>query len=172
MDMRRFGSIMVVFAAGLLTVATTVPVSAATSTGKAVGDVTWDGQSGERPGRTSEFRVIDGAPGQDSWAGDGGWYDFSEDGVGSLHMKVQCVKVEPGWAEFAGVITEATGPYSVGEVFLVSVKDSGRKGTRGDEIGMKYKASLGKGCAAALNDYQFGRKGIITGGNIRVRFPR
>jgi hypothetical protein len=37
---------------------------------------------------------------------------------------------------------------------------------------MKHYHGLGQGRANALDDVQFGRKGIITGGNIRIRGPR
>ena len=91
-----------------------------------------------------------------------------EDGIVYGHVAA-LIDTEEGFAEFSGRIVEATPPFTVGEGFLVSVKDSGKRGTRGDEIGMKYYDGLGKGCAKALDDTQFGRKGIITGGNIRVR---
>ncbi len=50
----------------------------------------------------------------------------------------------------------------------MSVKDSGPGGV-GDEIGMKsHGFSLSSGCAAALDDKQFGRSGIISAGDITV----
>ncbi len=165
--MRRFSAVISLSVAGLLVLAIAASASAGSRPGRAVGAVTWEGESGASPGRTSVFDVRDGAPGQDTSVGDAGYYYFSREGVGSITMDVSCVKVEPGWAEFAGII-EGTGAYHDGEVFLVSLKDGGKQGTRGDEIGMKWKSDLDAGCKAALDDDQFGRKGIITGGNIRV----
>jgi len=170
--MQTSGATTALITAGILLLAIAVPASAGSAVGKAAGAVTWDGESGDSPGRTSVFKVEDGAPGEDTSVGDSGIYHLESEGVGTLTLDVTCVKVESDWAEFAGVITSATGRYTVGEVFLVSVKDSGKGGTRGDEIGMKGKRDLDHGCTAALNDTQFGRKGIITGGNIKVRPPR
>ena len=138
--------------------------------GSASGAVRWDGESGASPGRTSVFSVIDGAPGADDAVGDDGYYRFKRRGVGRLRMDIECVKVEDDWAEFTGVITHATGPYTVGEVFVISVKDG--RGSEVDEIGMKHWANLTKACASVFNDRQLGRKGIIKRGGIRVRDPR
>ena len=170
--MRTTRAVIALTTAGLLALAAAVPVSAGSDSGKASGWVRWEGEGGNRPGRTSAFRVTDGSPGAKSDVGDSGWYAFSEAGTGSLTLDVHCVRVDGDWSEFAGTVTAATGPYTVDEVFLVSVFDSGERGTHGDEIGMKSKANIKKGCKAALNSTQFGRKGIITGGNIKVRDPR
>lgn len=163
--MRRVPAII---SATALALATIVPSAAAAGGGQASGFVTWVGEGGESPGvRTSWFHVEDGGVG----GADSGTYRFSRSGVGSFALEIACVKVGSKWAEFAGVVTGATGPYTDGEVFLVSVKDGGR-GSAADEIGMKSKASIEDGCSAALDDRQFGRKGVILGGDIRVRPAR
>ena len=170
----RPAAILSTITAAILSVAVAAPAIAG-SEAKAVGWVTWDGESGADPGRVSAFEVWDAAPGvRGSLEGDHGWYVLEKANGGSMRLDVHCALIDPDgrWAEFSGRIVEATPPFTVGEVFLVSVKDSGKRGKRGDEIGMKHYDGLGKGCANALDDDQFGRKGIITGGNIRVRGPR
>jgi hypothetical protein len=165
---------LAILSAALLSVMVATPALAG-SAAKAVGSVTWDGESGADPGRVSAFEVWDATPGErGNLEGDGGWYALTKLNGASMRMDVRCalVDVEAGFAEFSGKIVEATPPFTVGEVFLVSVKDSGKRGKRGDEIGMKHYSGLGMGCAKALDDDQFGRKGIITGGNIRLRAPR
>ena len=156
--------------ASLLALAAVAPASAADG-GSASGRVTWIGEGGDSPGlRTSQFRVYDNGP---SYL-DGGSYRFSREGVGSLELEIACVKVADDWAEFGGQVIEGTGTgmYHDGEWWLVSVRDAGGSGPDGDEIGMKSKASRYKACTAALNDEQFGRGGIIYGGNIRVKPAR
>lgn len=166
---RTFAALITV---AILVLALAVPVSARTPVGIASGAVTWDGESGDSPGRTSVFLVRDGAPGENSSAGDRGSYSFARKGTGTLVLDVRCVRVESDWAEFAGVATAVTGAYVQDQWWLVSVYDSGKNGPGVDEIGMKGKANETKACKAALNDIQFGRKGIITDGNIKVRTKR
>ena len=156
--------------AAAMVVAMAVPAMAQDAVGQASGWVKWDGESGASPGRTSRFQVVDGAPGADNDVGDSGYYVFKRKGVGRLLMDIRCVKVEGDWAEFTGPITRATGRYTVGEVFVVSVKDGGNGND--DEIGMKYWKSLSKACDSVFNDKQLGRKGIIKRGDIRVSDPR
>lgn len=168
----RSSAIIAITAVALLTVAVAAPALAGSGTANAVGAVTWAGESGADPGRESAFRVFDGAPGENDREGDSGWYSLDKQNGASMLMDISCVRIDDGWAEFAGVIVEASAPFTVGEVFLVSVKDSGKRGTRGDEIGMKHRNGIAQGCANALDEEQFGRKGIITGGNIRIRAAR
>ena len=88
------------------------------------------------------------------------------------------MRVGSDWAQFAGIVTEVTGAYVVGEVFLVSVKDGAP-----DQIGMKsfgiadyespehvFRTALEVACAAALdNNSQYPpRKGVISAGDITV----
>ena len=135
------------------------------------GDVTWAARDGEVPGLVSTFAVRDGAPGQASSTGDSGWYRLTrpEPTPGTLTLDVRCVRVSAGWTEFAGVVTQASGVYVVGEVFRVSVVDGGKRGA-GDEIGMKSSGfDLAAGCAQALDDKELGRQGVIAKGDIAVR---
>jgi len=162
-------------AAALLTFALTTPAAAAKPVAEAWGTVTWALRSGEVPGIVSDFYVRDGKPFQASSRGDWGWYHLTrpEPTPGTLTMMVACVRVDQGWAEFAGVVTDGSGVYEVseevGEVFRVSVKDGGQ-GWGADEIGMKsHGVDLAAGCAAALDSAQFGRKGVIAAGDITVR---
>lgn len=183
--MRKSGAMIALLSTGLLVLASVTPAGAAAGT--ASGTVTWRasswpvGYTG-----TSTFAVTDGVPGFSgrpskpaASRGDTGSYTLSRlDGsqmpAGSLRLDVTCVRVDAsGWAEFAGSVTEATGVYVVGEVFLVSVKDGGPGGV--DEIGMKSHGllsldpnALKKGCNAALDDKQFGRQGVISAGDIAV----
>ena len=163
--------------AAALCVAVAAPSLAAPSEAKAVGTVTWDGESGNDPGRVSTFKVWDGNPGAiGDDEGDRGWYAIDKQNGASMVMDVSCVRIvaEEGWAEFAGTIVEAAPPFTVGEIFRVAVVDSGKRGTRGDEIGMKSRqdGDLAEACRQVLDDIRMGRKGVITGGNIRIRGPR
>ena len=176
--MRTPRALISILTAGLLVVAAAVPASAGGEVGKATGHVKWTGQHGsgsERPGRTSIFRVRDGRPGTVSRKGDRGWYHFSERNVEydqSLTMRVRCVRVEGNWAEFAGVITRATGNFNKGNVFLVSVVDLDDPQRLGHNIGMKsWGKDLKGACEDALDGSQFGRQGQVTGGwlNVTVR---
>ena len=132
--------------AGLLVLAAATPVTAADSVGRARGNLSWDGQYdpatgiAKRPGRTSIFRVRDGAPGEVSRSRDRGWYRFSERNEvydQSLTMRVRCVRVNGDWAEFAGELVRATGNFTVGNVFLVSVLDLDTPEPNRLHIGMK-----------------------------------
>jgi hypothetical protein len=160
---------MAIVSAALLMLAVAAPASAASLTGVASsGSVTWrapnwpTGITGE-----SVFSVKDGRPGKLSTIGDWGTYSLTRPD-GSLTLAVSCVQVFPGWSEFAGVVTYRTGVYVAGEVFLVSVKDSGPGGV-GDEIGMRsHGYSLSSGCAAALDAKQVFRSGIVSAGDITV----
>lgn len=168
----RPNAVLAIIAAALLSIVVAAPAFAGSGDAKAMGRITWDGESGADPGRVSAFKVWDGAPGQaGDREGDRGWYALRKQNGASMLMDVSCVRIvaDEGWARFAGVIVEATPPFTVDEVFLVMVKDSGK---RGDEIGMKHRDGIVQGCDNALNDDLFGRKGIITGGNIRIRGPR
>lgn len=174
MPARRTPIISAVVAA-LLSLVVAVPAFAAPDEATAVGSITWAGQSGADPGRVSSFRVWDGVPGAIGDAqGDRGWYALDKQNGASMVMDISCVRImaDEGWAEFAGTIVEAVAPFTVGEVFQVAVVDSGKRGTRGDEIGMKYRDSIELACELALDDVRLGRKGVITGGNIRIRGPR
>lgn len=171
----RPNAVLAIIAAALLSIAVAAPALAGPGDAKALGRVTWDGENGADPGRVSAFRVWDGAPGQaGDRDGDRGWYALRKQNGASMLMDVSCVRIvtDEGWARFAGEIVEATPPFTVGEVFLVMIKDSGKRGKRGDEIGMKHRDGIVQGCDNALNDDLFGRKGIITAGNIRIRGPR
>jgi len=174
--MNRFGTLVAMVSAALLVVAAAVPVSARSPVGEASGDVTWDGQGGLRPGRTSVFQVRDGAPGEVSSRLDGGTYDYSEIGKGSLRMRVSCVRVDGNWAEFSGKVVGATGVYAAGKklgyTFLVQVID-GEPVSSVDDIGMNAYTTLAEACAEALNDSLWtGQNGNVTGGDIRVHDPR
>lgn len=174
MPARRTPIISVLLTA-FLSVAVALPALAAPHEAKAVGAITWDGQSGADPGRVSSFKVFDGVPGAiGDDTGDRGWYALDKQNGASMVMDISCVRIvaDEGWAEFAGTIVEAAPPFTVGEVFQVAIVDSGKRGTRGDEIGMKYRDSIEKACRLVLDDIRLGRKGIITDGNIRIRGPR
>ena len=160
--------------AAALSVAVAAPGLAAPGEAKAVGRVTWDGESGNDPGRVSAFRVWDGNPGASGDdEGDRGWYSLDKQNGASMVMDVSCVRIvaDEGWAEFAGTIVEAAPPFTVGEIFRVAVMDSGKGG---DEIGMKSRqdGDLAEACRQVLDDLRMGRKGIITRGDIRIRGPR
>ncbi len=169
--MRRTQTIAAMITAAAMLLAIVAPATARDQVGIAKGTVEWALRGGAVPGIVSEFRVRDGEPGTDSQVGDGGTYHLYRPGPvpGTLTIDVSCVRVEDGWAEFAGVTTEATGVYVEDEVWLVSVVDGGR-GWTADDIGMKSKGfDEDAGCAAALDEQQFGRKGVISGGNIKIR---
>lgn len=171
--MRHLRALIVTISVMFFVLAAAMPAAAATDPGTVRGFVKWKGEGGATAMRTSAFRVVDGTPGQKSAEGDSGWYTFSERDKGSLALDVQCVRVDGDWAEFAGVITRATGPYKVGGHFLVSVYDSGKRGVRGDQIGMGDSLKeWDQVCKNAINKYQFDRQGNIRRGNIRVLDPR
>jgi hypothetical protein len=154
--------------AALLELAVAAPASAGPTGVASSASVTWRAPNwpSDITG-VSTFSVKDGRPGKPSTIGDRGTYSLSRPD-GSLTLAVSCVQVFPGWSEFAGVVTARTGVYVAGEVFLVSVKDSGPGGV-GDEIGMRsHGYSLNSGCAAALDDKQVWRSGIISAGDITV----
>jgi hypothetical protein len=154
--------------AALLVLAVAAPASAGPTGVASSASVTWRAPNWPYAYTgVSVFSVQDGRPGKHSTIGDSGTYSLTRP-AGSLTLAVSCVQVFPGWSEFAGVVTYRTGVYVAGEVFLVSVKDSGPGGV-GDEIGMKsHGFSLTSGCAAALDAKQFGRGGIISAGDITV----
>jgi hypothetical protein len=175
MLVRSLRAIIATISVALFVIVGALPAVAATEPGIASGSVEWKGQrEGKKTAiRTSEFRVVDGTPGEKSAVGDSGWFTFSEEGLGSFVLDVQCVRVEGDWAEFTGVITEATGPYKDGGHFLVSVYDSGKRGGRGDEIGMgDSKKTWDEACKNGYNKYQFDRQGKIRKGNVDVLDPR
>lgn len=168
--MRRLATTIAPLATGLLVLAAVMPATAAEPTGYASGSITWTSPSGPSP-RASYFSVQDGLPVPDSKprntsTADGGTYRlFTLDG--SLTLAVSCVRVGSGWAEFAGVVTRRSGVYVANEAFLVSVKDSGPGAP--EEIGMKsHGFSINAACYAALDDKQFPRQGITSGGDIVV----
>ena len=176
LPVRRTPIISAVLAA-LLSLVVAMPAFAAPDEATAVGSITWAGQSGADPGRVSSFRVWDGVPGAIGDAqGDRGWYALDKQNGASMLMEVSCVRIvaEEGWAEFTGEIVQADSPFNEGEIFRVAVVDSGKRGTRGDEIGMKARkdGDITRACEQVLDDIRMGRKGIITGGNIRIRGPR
>jgi hypothetical protein len=175
--MRRSGAVIALLSTGLLVLAVVTPAAAGIGEAKSEA-VTWTAQKGINP-RISSFAVTDGrrvpdSKPRNSSTDDGGWYTLTRpDGTLTIEV-VSCVRVGSDWAEFAGVVTVASGVYVVGEVFLVSVKDGGPNGV-GDEIGMKSHGllsqdpyALKKGCYAALDDKQFGRQGVIVEGDIAV----
>ena len=169
--MPRSRTIAALLWSALFGLALATPAAAAKPVGEAWGNVTWALRSGEVPGIVSDFYVRDGRPFGASSRGDSGWYRLTRPDpiLGTLTLRVECVRVDAGWAEFAGVVTEASGVYVKGEVFLVSVLDGGPN-EAGDEIGMKsHGFDLASGCAAALDLAQFGRKGVIAAGDIAVR---
>lgn len=169
--MRKSGAVIALLSAVLLVLAMVTPAAARNPIGEAWGTVTWVAANWTVPG-LSTFTVRDGSPGQASSRGDRGTYrlSFPDSDRGALTLDVKCVRVDAGWAEFAGVVTEATGVYVLGEVFRVSVKDGGQPNGGGDEIGMKsHGFDLAAGCATALDASQLGRKGIISAGDITVR---
>lgn len=177
--MNRLRAIIAIVSVALLVVVAVAPASAASRAGKATGVVFWYGAGdGDEGLRTSVFRVRDGAPGTATKHGDRGYYYLARQGVGTLRIRVSCVRVDGNEAVFTGLITRATGPkYTVGAVFIVSVKDSGRRGRRGDKIGMQSisvdSSGLQGACDQVLSgDYTGYRAGHIVGGNIRVRGPR
>lgn len=175
--MRTSRAFVTFVSAGLLVLTAVTPATAADSVGRASGNLSWDGQYNretelaKRPGRTSIFRVRDGAPGEPSRSGDRGWYRFSERNEvydQSLTMRVRCVRVDGDWAEFAGEITRATGNFAVGHVFLVSVLDLDTIEPDGLYIGMKSFGDLDAACDAALDGAPRNRKGRYTGGYLNV----
>jgi len=178
--MRVSRTFLALVSAGLLVTAAAVPAIAADGVGRATGSLTWDGQYkpatgiAKRPGRTSIFHVRDGAPGEVSRSGDRGWYRFSEKNDTydqGMTLRVRCVRVNGDWAEFAGEVNWASGNFSVGDVFLVSVLDLDVFEPNGLYIGMKSFADLDTACDAALDDQQVGRMGKYTGGSLDVVAP-
>jgi len=178
--MRKSGAVIALLSTGLLVLAAVTPAAAGLGQAKSEG-FTWTALKGATP-RTSSFSVTDGRPGFSgnpskpaASAGDGGSYTLTRPDGNLTIGVVSCVRVDAsGWAEFAGVVTEASDVYVVGEVFLVSVKDGGPNGV-GDEIGMKSHGTLSQdptalksGCYAALDDKQFGRQGVRVDGDIAV----
>lgn len=173
--MSKSRAAMVLSLTVLLSTVVATPVVGRGPAGEATGRITWEGENGDRPGRTSIFRVHDGSPGDASSKGDRGWYRFSEYNDSyhqRMRMRITCVRVQPPWAEFAGVITHATGNFQTGNVFVVSVLDTDVSEPGGYHIGMKSFDDLDAACDEALDGVERGRKGIYTGGFVEVRARR
>ena len=165
--MRR-GTILLV-AVALFVLAVPLAASAGgNSHAKATGEVYWEGGKDFQFDLHTQFSAHDDAPGA---YGDRGMIYRENLTSGNWRVvNVSCVDIVGDQAFFGGEITASSVASEVGMGQAAWVKDVSTPGSGGDMIGLNKYANEAAACAAVAGHWD--GHGRVTGGNLKVHFPK
>jgi hypothetical protein len=151
--------------AAAMLVGTVLPAAAGGPHDRATGTVTWTANSGGTAGVMTTFDAHDGAPGAKPDRGS----VITTVGDSTVWIDLTCVRVSGDQAWMGGVAVAETGDrYSVGEAFVVWVKDDGTPSANDEtyEIGQTRLGSVSMACDQVAAGWT--GKGYVTSGNLQV----